>query len=273
MRTSVWILGLLALMACEDKESDVDGDGVDSPADCNDNDPAVKPGAPELCDEVDNDCDGQTDEGLGEEYFADNDGDGYGVASERFVACVQPDFATQTVGDCDDTDSEINPDAEEDCSPVDRNCDNDPTSGATDLTTGFIDRDGDGYGDINAQAITACTLAEGFVANADDCDDANDEVSPDAVEVCNTIDDNCDAQVDNDATDAVFLFVDADRDTYGDPTSGALACPAFGFVTDDTDCDDTNNDVFPGAAEECNGGIDDDCDPSTDEDELDGRTY
>ena len=78
----------------------------------------------------------------------------------------------------------------------------------------YIDSDEDGYGDTN-QSISNCTWEEGFVINADDCDDDNIEISPDADEVCDAIDNNCDNIVDEDAIDRIQWFLDQDSDGYG----------------------------------------------------------
>ena len=58
--------------------------------DCNDNDPTIKPGVTEVCDGIDNNCDGSIDEGLGITFYADGDGDGYGDANTTIVSCTVP---------------------------------------------------------------------------------------------------------------------------------------------------------------------------------------
>ncbi|MBK6832056.1 MAG: putative metal-binding motif-containing protein [Flavobacteriales bacterium] len=68
--------------------------------DCNDGDATQYPGAPELCDALDNDCDGTVDDGLG--LFADSDGDGYGDPLQP-LACNVVGVANDL--DCDDTDA------------------------------------------------------------------------------------------------------------------------------------------------------------------------
>ena len=95
---------------------------------------------------------------------------------------------------------------------------------------------------------------------ASDCDDGNDEINPDADEVCNALDDDCNGLVDDNATDFLPFYADADADGYGDPLSIIDACqPPVGYTDDDTDCDDTEDTIFPGAQEYCDG-IDQNCD-------------
>ncbi|MCA9580090.1 MAG: putative metal-binding motif-containing protein, partial [Myxococcales bacterium] len=118
---------LLAALGCKnaDKE-DADGDGFSAAQDCNDNDAAINPDAEEVCDGIDNDCDGRADEDLGAEYYTDADGDGFGTGNADRLCDVGGGVAT-VGGDCDDTNVNINPDADEDCDPdVDANCDGDP---------------------------------------------------------------------------------------------------------------------------------------------------
>mgnify|MGYP003960633385 FL=1 len=70
---------------------DADSDGFDSDIDCNDADPAINPDAVEICDGVDNNCDGNIDEELDETYYRDADNDGYGDATDIAIDCSQPD--------------------------------------------------------------------------------------------------------------------------------------------------------------------------------------
>lgn len=98
-----------------------------------------------------------------------------------------------------------------------------------------------------------------------DCDDANASVYTGATETCNGVDDDCNTTVDDNAVDASTFYADADSDTYGDPTTATTACSApSGYVSDNTDCDDTSAAAYPGATEVCDG-IDNDCDTNVDE--------
>jgi hypothetical protein len=127
--------------------------------------------------------------------------------------------------------------------------------------TFWQDADGDGYG--RGANTTQCAAPAGFVDNDDDCDDTNPAIRPGADDVCNGVDDDCDGAKD---PDAPVWYADTDGDDYGDPKVSQVACEAPGnAVRDNTDCDDTNATVSPGAPEICDG-LDNDCDLATDED-------
>jgi hypothetical protein len=110
----------------------------------------------------------------------------------------------------------------------------------------------------------ACVQPIGFVTNALDCNDASSYVNPDAIEICNGLDEDCDGENDNSVVFATF-YEDADGDTYGDPATGQDFCliPTELFVDNGDDCDDTNALVNPAATEIWENGIDDDCNPNT----------
>ncbi len=199
----------------------------------------------------------------------------YGGTGDGFVAYFDPTLAATSVTctdsdgdgysleggdcgpvDCDDTDPDNYPGNSEVCDGQDNDCDTSVDEGLT------FDGDGDGY-----TSIGSCG---GF---ANDCDDGNAAINPGATEACNAIDDDCNGVVD-DGLPLNMFYADNDSDGYGDAGTSTQVClstPPSGFVTDDTDCDDHNSAIHPGATEACNG-LDDDCDTSVDED-LPLNTY
>ncbi|MFM6945554.1 MAG: MopE-related protein [Flavobacteriales bacterium] len=92
--------------------------------DCDDNNNAINPGATEVCDGVDNNCNGQEDEGLTFlNYYFDGDSDGYGIGNPTVSCTPIAGYATQT-GDCDDSNNAINPGAADaEGNAIDENCD------------------------------------------------------------------------------------------------------------------------------------------------------
>ena len=189
---------------------------VDNGDDCNDEDADVSPGATEICDGVDNDCNDEVDddaEGMGT-YYLDEDGDGFGVTESSITSCTLPEGYVVDDGDCNDDISAINPDAEEPCDEVDNDCDGEIDEEG--LSTWYEDADGDGYG-TDTSTIEACAaIVEGYAAYEGDCDDTNGDVNPDADEVCDEIDNDCDGDVDSGASDASTFYADTDADGFGD---------------------------------------------------------
>ncbi len=244
--------------------ADVDGDGYASNVDCNDANAAINPGASELCDGIDNNCDGNIDEGVQNTYYADADGDTYGDAGSTTLACSVPAGYVSDATDCNDDAAAFNPGAAEVCNGLDDNCDGNIDEGLT-FTTYYADADGDTYGDAASTVSTCDGAPAGYVSDATDCNDADAAINPSATEVCNGIDDNCDGNIDEGLTFTTY-YADADGDTYGDAASTVSTCdgaPA-GYVSDATDCNDADAAVNPGATEVCNG-VDDNCDGNIDE--------
>ncbi len=249
--------------------ADDDGDGHPACEDCDDGDAAVNPDATELCNNVDDDCDGDIDEADAADaisWYLDADGDGYGDATSGATACDQPSgyVAAAYATDCDDADDAVSPVAAEICNDTDDDCDGDVDEGVA--STFYADSDGDGYGDASAP-VEDCAASSGTVSDDTDCDDGDAAINPAATEACNGWDDDCDGDVDeDDAVDASTWYRDADGDGYGDPSVDSASCEQpSGYVEDATDCNDGDDDVNPAATEACNG-IDDDCDGTVDED-------
>jgi len=233
---------------------------VTSNTDCNDNDPLINPGATESCNEINDDCDGQTDEGVTSTFYQDSDSDGYGNPNVSTQSCDLPGGYVTDNTDCNDNSDSIYPGATEACNGVDDDCDNQIDEGVT--TTFYRDVDGDSYG--NSSATTqACSAPTGYVEDNTDCKDNNTSIYPGATEVCNGVDDDCDGQTDEGVT--TTFYQDSDSDGYGNVSLSQQACSQpSGYVTSNTDCNDNNDSIHSGANETCNS-IDDDCNGQFDE--------
>ncbi len=231
----------------------VDNDGdtfAVTDGDCDDDDASIYPGAPELQDSIDNDCDGQIDEGSED---VDDDADGF----------------SDLQGDCNDADPDVYPGAPETVDGVDQNC-----NGIIDDGTDAFDDDGDGFSeddgdcDDSNDAISPSNPelldgvdndcdgvtdentvgydddSDGFTELQGDCDDGDSDTWPGAPELPDNEDNDCNGLID----DGSFI-----TDDDGD-----------GFTDLAGDCDDTNPYTFPGAPEYLDG-LDNDCDGSIDE--------
>ena len=245
--------------ACDEPSGYTSGSG-----DCDDSNRSVNPSAAEICDTIDNDCDGATDgaDASGAaNWYADTDADGYGDVSVSAVSCAAPSGYVGNATDCEDTVTAVNPGALEICDDVDNDCDG-TTDGADayDASSWHADSDGDGFGD-SSSSIRDCSAPAGALADSSDCDDHQALINPDATEVCDSFDNDCDGTVDGAAsTDAVAWYSDIDGDGYGDASTVVVDCAApAGSITDGTDCDDADAGTYPGAVEHC-GGPDHDCD-------------
>jgi hypothetical protein len=136
-----------------DYYADADGDGfgtgdvissctdlgagyTDNNSDCDDTNGGIYPGAEELCNSIDDNCDGQTDDGTLTVFFIDNDGDTFGNPSVSILACTQPIGYTPNDNDCNDNDASMNPDAEDiGGNGIDENCDGEIDNSIFELST------------------------------------------------------------------------------------------------------------------------------------------
>jgi hypothetical protein len=255
--------------------------------DCDDAAVGVNPSAAEVVgDNIDQNCDGR------DSCYQDIDRDSFGsttiiVGDDLF--CITPGEARNNL-DCLDVGTingvratDINPGEAEVCNSVDDDCDgaiDDADGSLSSQFTWYRDEDGDTYGDDLATRA-ACAQPEGFVLQYGDCDDGNPVINPGVDEVCDplAVDEDCNGAVNEDdpyVLGTQIFHPDADRDTYGssNPLLGVEACVApNGFVTDDTDCNDQSAAAHPGVEETPYDGVDNDCDPSTLDDDLDRDGY
>ncbi len=240
-----------------DDDCDDPGEAV-SDTDCDDDDASAFPGADETVDDgIDQDCSGADTVTC----LVDGDGDGFGGDVEVLSTdgdCTDDGEALHLAGgDCDDDDDDAYPGAEEVLDDaVDQDC-----NGFDSVLCGE-DLDGDGYGGsgVAEHDDGDCTDDPNQSDNFDDCDDLDDQVHPGAAELCDDEDSDCDgSEVDefpNLDGDGLPDCVDSDVD--GDGYEGAL-------LGNGADCDDGDPAISPVGVEVCNG-VDDDCDPGTDED-------
>jgi hypothetical protein len=234
--------------------------------DCDDTDAGISPVANEICDQKDNNCDGNTDEGTLSVFYLDNDLDGFGDPSGSTEACEQPEGYVQNQMDCNDTDTFVHPNATEICDLQDNNCDGDiDEETALDAIFWYADTDEDGFGSPS-ESQKSCFQPIGFVAESTDCDDTNEEIYTGAQETCNTVDDNCDGEIDESTSlDAVLWYADDDEDGYGDENDTILSCiQPSEYASIAGDCDDNDNDINPLGIEICNSE-DDNCDGNIDD--------
>lgn len=274
--------------------TDADGDGWIAPAnggtDCADDASTRFPGATEVCNAIDEDCDGEIDDGAPPiETWADVDGDGFG-AGTPILECAPSAGRASQANDCNDGNDQVFPGAPESCNGVDDDCDTASDDGLTFFAT-YADGDADGFG--TGTAVQECAVSPGRAAQAGDCADGNGQIFPGAPERCDGVDNNCDTQNNEGFTvgaacptgktcpgqvacetdggtrcaeQLLTWFVDFDRDQLGALDAGtSLACdPPSGYVAASADCDDGDPFTYAAAAELCDRK-DNDCDGTSDE--------
>ena len=104
--------------------NDVPAGYAEVPGDCDDSEDTVHPGATEVCDGLDNNCNGQVDEDVGTLYYRDADGDGWGNGQVSIQACSQPAGYVTNNRDCNDANANVHPGMRESCMDhIDNNCD------------------------------------------------------------------------------------------------------------------------------------------------------
>ncbi len=263
---------------------------VSNDTDCDDSNAAIHPNAIEICDEndTDEDCndlsddeDPNVDASSFIDYFADSDADNFGDENDLVQQCEMPDGYIIDSSDCNDLDENIHPEATEICdeNDVDEDCngsadDEDPNVDASSHLTFYADIDEDGFGDPDT-VQSQCEMPDGYILDSSDCDDAEVNIHPDATEVCDSgVDNNCNGLADDldssvDSTTFTTFFADLDVDGFGDANNSVDGCELpSGMVTDDTDCDDSNDDINPSATEICDElNVDEDCNDLVEDDD------
>jgi hypothetical protein len=178
--------------------TDGDGDGVPAHEDCDDTDPSV--GGPNA-------------------WYSDADQDNYGDPASIQHACEQPSGTVADGSDCDDTDPAVHPAAQEVCDGIDNDCDGAVDDGDDSLDPGtrltwYQDADGDGWG-LETSTLDACDLPAGYCGTSGDCDDGDAAVNPDAWDVIDGVDNDCDGTEDAIPLESAEIVLEGDASYEG----------------------------------------------------------
>lgn len=201
------------------------------------------------CQLIDDECQCA---GTAAECITDADCDDGDVCTVDVCENYQCAHHPQTGNTCDDGDADTSDDI----------CINGQCTGRRNY---YYDHDHDGYGTDDFQNLYQ---PNGYytATQSDDCDDNNSSIYPNAPEICDNKDNDCDGNVDEGLPTHTY-YRDRDNDNFGDPQNSITSCfnyPPGGYSIMATDCNDNNPDIHPGAIETCNN-IDDDCDGQVDE--------
>jgi N-acetylmuramoyl-L-alanine amidase len=210
--------------------------------------------------------------------YYDADGDGHGTSQTKCVCMGDPKYRADLGDDCDDTNDEVHPGADEVCdNGLDDDCDGAKDEALPNCKTCvpyYWDLDWDGYGVTTKWQCLKESMSPYTTKVPGDCADGDPAINPGKPEKCNGMDDDCDGLTDEEgALGCKILFLDADQDGAGVTGSTRCLCAAAdGYsATTGGDCDDNDPQRSPGIPETCNG-LDDDCDGDVDEEGAGGCT-
>ncbi|MCE3297344.1 MAG: hypothetical protein K0R65_3058 [Crocinitomicaceae bacterium] len=217
------------------------------------------------------------------DYFADNDGDGFG-GPDPVSMCSNPGGFVENPFDCNDNDASIHPNTvwyqdndgdgfgddnvtETGCSPttltnpvlIGMDC-SDFASDIHPNTVWYEDADGDFHGNPDNFEVGCTSTFAQSTLTYDDCDDGEASIYPGAPELCDAFDNNCNGETNEGLATTVY-YIDNDGDGYGQGSAGDFCDdPGVGYVLNDDDCDDDNNLINPDATDAGIDGIDQNCD-------------
>jgi hypothetical protein len=128
-------------------------------------------------------------------YHVDSDKDGAGAELGRVFSCEPMPERILQGGDCNDQEPLVHPGVAETCNSRDDDCDGEVDDGFEPVLL-VVDADADGFGSRTGMTLIGCPPVAGFAPSFDDCDDGNALIHPQAVEIANGLDDNCNGQRD-----------------------------------------------------------------------------